>query len=128
MRGLDTEIRLQLCRADSSEEICGRRKRILGSTAAVIWQKTPAIDKDIFVGTSPLGLVGAEAQIVLATILLTTFLVSLIDWQLSTDASILIPVMAALAAGISLLDHILLKIQIQHQSRHAGTERHSAEL
>jgi hypothetical protein len=69
------------------------------------------------VGTSPLGLVGAEGQVVLATILLTTCLVALIEWQLSADASILIPVMAAVAAGFSLLDHILLKIQIQRQPR-----------
>jgi hypothetical protein len=110
--GVEAEIQQQLTQTERTDEIRRRQKSV--GMARNFWG---AIEKVYAVGTSPLGLVGAEGQVVLATILLTTCLVALIEWQLSADASILIPVMAAVAAGFSLLDHILLKIQIQRQPR-----------
>lgn len=107
-----SEIQQQLPQTERTDEIRTRQKSV--GMAPNSWG---AIEKVYAVGTSPLGLVGAEGQVVLATILLTTCLVALIEWLLSADASILIPVMAAVAAGFSLLDHILLKIQIQRQPR-----------
>ena len=107
-----SEIQQQLMQTERTDEIRRRQKSV--GMASNFWG---AIEKVDAVGTSPLGLVGAEGQVVLTTILLTTCLVALIEWQLSADASILIPVMAAVAAGFSLLDHILLKIQIQRQPR-----------